>query len=1104
MCQGKDGTTPLHWASETGQLDIIEFLASRAHFNLIPNEQSIKDIKGRSPLHYAVASEQLTVLQYLIMKHNCDPLCKDQNGNTVLHYAALHGFFPIVKYLVTTVLQNTVITNNSGYTPLHLAALNGHLKIIQLLINYAVSTSSQYPAEVVIPSSETVLHAASRGGHIGVVMFLVGECQSDPMSRDANGNTPLHIAASTGYKEIVVYLAGQRDCDVNCITASGGTALHDACTKGHIGIVKFLVDDQHCNLLCANSTGATPLHLAVAHGHTDIVKFLCTKKDYSQFCSTSYWTPLHLACNIKLETLAMTMVQILSNHACSDLLRDFKGVSPLHLACYNGHITIVKFLICEAEYDPLQPDERDRIALHYAVESQEADVIDYLLFCKPDSVFHSDLRGVTPIMCATSENIVAKLLLKGADPRDIKIELSGKLSYLNSEHYECVIAERNNVFVIGNGKSGRSTLIKGLKSEHKGFFERLAKVIVSTSDKAGIIPSVYDKSKYFGPVVFHDFSGEKENYYAHPALLTSCNSSAKPVFIIVINLTDPLDNIKKQISYWLHWVSDLCTAAECHSIVIIAGSHRDRLKLQELREKDLYLQKVSKEVTLLHTTVLGSTTLNCQQTMSTGISKVRRMLEACTLMKSITDVHPMLLAFITYKYGCRTPIQLSTILDHLTENDIPLPQSLGNLYKLCQDLDCSGHIALLNNDDTPEESWIICNQHNVIQLANTFLRDAKKHSQYKSTAVIPFSELAAWFGDIYNPEFIRECLVHLEICHPIKDQQILHILNPNQEYYFFPALLEPVPCQKLWKPDLKYEQYFGWSIQTKASHFLPTQFLHTLLLRFAARFGSTVPKNRSKVHFEVDEHCMMWKNGIRWIHIQSGTEAVAQICEQNTVATIMMRCIKGYEIQCCKHQAEVLKMAIDIVEEFQLIEVTKEYVLHPQCVFQYRFLQPQPLQCLRRYNVQRIIDAILILETDLVVEETYKQGRAFPPQLEKIEVLFYFEPYLGLPKEVAREILDSTMHWKWKNGNEIASMLKRSFKATVDQTDKYALILQDLMEKGGTVGELFHRLQEYSILYGRQFPVRWVWNAWSQSFSVQHSFKCYSPLIFVGSTVHPI
>ena len=1085
MCQGKDGTTPLHWASETGQLDIIEFLACRAPFNLFTNEQLIKDIKGRSPLHYAVASEQLTVLQYLIMKHNCDPLCKDQNGNTVLHYAALHGFFPIVKYLVTTVLQNTVITNNSGYTPLHLAAVNGHLKIIQLLINYAVSTSSQYPASVMTPNSETVLHAASRGGHVGVVMFLVGECQSDPMSRDANGNTPLHIAASMGYKEIVVYLAGGKDCDVNCITASGGTALHDACTKGHIDIVKFLVDDQHCNVLCANSTGATPLHLAVAHGHTDIVRFLCTKKDYSKFCSTSYWTPLHLACNIKLETLAMTMVQILSNHVCSDLLRDFKGVSPLHLACYNGHITIVKFLISAAEYDPLQPDERDRIALHYAVESQEADVIDYLLSCKPDSVFHSDLRGVTPIMCATSENIVAKLLLKGADPRDIRVELSNNLTYLNSENYVCLTG-RNIINVVGNARSGKSTLVKALESDYKGFLKGLAKVTIATpAGVAGVACSVYDKSKYFGPVVFHDFAGEAENYCGHSLSPENCNSFTKSVFIISVNLTSPLDSIQKQVSYWLHWVSNLCIAMECHSrlSVIVVGSHRDKLKAQELKIKSLYFQKLNAlQSCWPYITVIGFAILNCQQWRSTEMLKLKTLLQKVCMSEkpNITNTHSMLAAFINYKYGDSTPVQLSTILEHLTENDIPLPQSLEDLYKLCQDLDCSGHIALLTNKNATEQSWIIYNQCGVFQLANTFLRDAKEHSQYKFTGVVPFSELLAWFGDAYNPNFIQQYLVHVEICQPINDPQIICKLSPSEEYYFFPALLEPNPCQELWKPDLKYEQYFGWSIQTKVLHFLPTQFLHTLLLRFAARFGSTSPDNRSEVNFEVDEYCMMWKNGIRWIHVPSGTEAVAQICEQSTVATVMMRSIKGYEMEYYKHRAEVFKMATDIAEEFHLMEITKEYILHPQSVSQYQHLHPQPLQHLKRYNIQRIVDAVMALETDLIVEEKDEHRRtqvALPPEFERIEVLLHFEPFLGLRKEVIGEIFDTTLHRKWKNGNDLANMLKHSPKTTTDQTDKYALILQDLMEKGGTVGELFHRLQEYSIFQGRKFLVRCVWIA---------------------------
>jgi ankyrin repeat protein len=464
-CKCKDGTTPLHWASETGHLDIIEILASQMPANYLDQ----RDSSGRSALLYAAARGHLSVLQYFIEELNCDPFCQDHDGNTIVHYASLRGFTSIVQYLLTTISWSGVLRNKSGSTPLHLASWKGHLRIVQLLTDPAY----QHTSTNTVP--------------------------------DLSGNTPLHIAASEGYKEIVSCLAGRKDFDVHCTTASGNTALHDACMKGHLDIVEFLVEHQNCNVLLANDIGATPLHLSVAFGHADIVQFLCSKQSYNQFCSTVYWTPLHMVCSSGLEeSLALRIAQILLDQDSCDPSCTYNGVSPLHLASYSNNLNLVKLLVCERGCDPLKPDNNGKLALHYAVEGQNADVVDFFIKYEPESIMHEDHMGETPLRIATSENIVTKLLLNGADPNDIRVELSDKMSCLKN----CVhLRGRSNVYIVGNHLSGKSTLVSALQSEHKGFFERFAKVTVSRDTTAGIKFSIYEESKCFGPVIFHDFAG---------------------------------------------------------------------------------------------------------------------------------------------------------------------------------------------------------------------------------------------------------------------------------------------------------------------------------------------------------------------------------------------------------------------------------------------------------------------------------------------------------------------------------------------------------------------------------------------------------------------
>jgi ankyrin repeat protein len=107
-----DGTTPLHWACQSSEDEIVMLL-----LELGANPNAISDEKG-TPVHWAVSKRSLTKLDYLIQcGSNLD--LQDGKGKTPLHWAVHFNSLPIVTFLVRHGANRTICDEN-GKTPLEL------------------------------------------------------------------------------------------------------------------------------------------------------------------------------------------------------------------------------------------------------------------------------------------------------------------------------------------------------------------------------------------------------------------------------------------------------------------------------------------------------------------------------------------------------------------------------------------------------------------------------------------------------------------------------------------------------------------------------------------------------------------------------------------------------------------------------------------------------------------------------------------------------------------------------------------------------------------------------------------------------------------------
>ena len=79
-----DGWTPLHYASQGGHLNIIQYLITE-----LGCDPTTPSNNGTLPLHIACHNGHLNAAKYLITKQKCDPNSRDQDaGWTPLHYAS--------------------------------------------------------------------------------------------------------------------------------------------------------------------------------------------------------------------------------------------------------------------------------------------------------------------------------------------------------------------------------------------------------------------------------------------------------------------------------------------------------------------------------------------------------------------------------------------------------------------------------------------------------------------------------------------------------------------------------------------------------------------------------------------------------------------------------------------------------------------------------------------------------------------------------------------------------------------------------------------------------------------------------------------------------
>ena len=690
--------------------------------------------------------------------------------------------------------------------PIYYAARGGHLDLLRSLIeNHHCDV--HYTARA--PRGTTLLHIASLHGHEHIVKYLTVRHGLDASVKNKHQCTPLHYACVGGHPTIVQYLIERLKCDPQATgDQDNKTPLHTASRHGKLGIVRYLINVHHCDPSVTTTMGDTPLHLACQYGHADVMQFLITESK------------------------------------CDPMVRNSCAITPLHYAAQHNHVDIVRRLILDYQCDPMARTNDDFTVLHLGCRYGRVDVVRVALEEAKMNPSVSGPGGKTAIQLAYDHEIVKLLIRHGAKAQDAQVDV---FPGLRKKQMEDII----RVMVIGDPGNGKSTLVEALMTPStRGIFSSFmpSPTISGVSPfTAGIIPHEFCDSE-FGHVIMFDFAGQNEYYASHSVVIESAMTSTASVFVVVIDLSQEQEKIKRRLHYWIQFVENNRPDFVSQPHIIVVGSHVDVIKKSrrsigsvpiksQLKNIEDYARETVQSVTKLH--FAGFFAINCQKVYTHR--ELRSCLaHSCHSLRSHMNDDRLCHAFSVFLFHTfrgKLMCTIREVSEAIRCSNTPFPLTPGDLTHLCNCLRKKVNIMFLKHSSKPEESTIILDVKTLLAEIQAVIFAPKGFSQHKirtRSGVVSLKELKKQFTKL-EPRVIAQCMQQLEFCHEIYDDEILELfhgrkpdgrdceldgpptMKTKEEYVFFPCLIDKDNPEEIWRPDetdpIQFVYYMGWCLQ---------------------------------------------------------------------------------------------------------------------------------------------------------------------------------------------------------------------------------------------------------------------------------------------------
>ncbi len=194
-------STPLHWASEFGQVEIMKLFISQGA------DVNARDMKKWIPLHNA-AWRGRTEAARLLIQHGANVNAKGGIKNTSgidinetpLHLAAEGGFLDLVKVFVENKAEIDPVIYN-GYTPLFYAVDKAKKEVVSYLISKGADINHVSKDE----ENTTPIFLAVGCGYISTAKLLIDN-GADIFKKNLMGETPYDFVLKLRRKKEAEFL----------------------------------------------------------------------------------------------------------------------------------------------------------------------------------------------------------------------------------------------------------------------------------------------------------------------------------------------------------------------------------------------------------------------------------------------------------------------------------------------------------------------------------------------------------------------------------------------------------------------------------------------------------------------------------------------------------------------------------------------------------------------------------------------------------------------------------------------------------------------------------------------------------------------------------
>lgn len=689
--------------------------------------------------------------------------------------------------------------------PVYFASRFGRLALLRRLIE-----RHHCYVRYTTPRGTTLVHLASLHGHEDVVKYLTLQHGLDASAMNKHHSTPLHLACVGGHPNIVQHLIENLKCDPKVRGDQDETPLHTASTYGRLGIMRYLIDMHKCDPSVTTKMGDTPLHLACQHGHLEVVQYLITQLKCDPMVKNSYQvTPLHYAAQHNHVNIVRRLIL---EHKCDPLARTSEGFTALHLGCKYGRVDVVRMVLEEAKVNPS--------------------------VCGPG--------GKTAIQLAYDHEIVKLLIQHGANADDAQINIFPEIP---RRQMEDII----RVMVIGDPANGKSTLVEALKKQQAtGIFPPLfgwwPQVISGISPfTAGIIPHEFNDSD-FGHVMLFDFAGHSEYYASHSVVIESAMIMTAPVFVVVIDLSQEEERIKRRLHHWIQFIENNRQDFVSQPHIIVVGSHLDVVKSRRgnggefnagnhVKKTEAFARETVNSATKLH--FAGFYAVNCQK-VGTQADLRNCLSRCCRSLRSHMKDDSLCHAFSVFlfdRFRGRLMCTVREVSEAIRHSNSPFPFSTCALTHLCNCLSNKVNIMFLKHASRPEESTIVLDVKTLLSDIQAVIFAPQSFTQRRistRSGVISLTKLKRAFNKL-NPRVIAQCMQQLEFCQEICDTEILDLIRggrrkaldspddidtdglprADEEYFFFPCLIGVDYPREIWRVDEteRFLYYTGWCLQ---------------------------------------------------------------------------------------------------------------------------------------------------------------------------------------------------------------------------------------------------------------------------------------------------